>query len=249
MAPVSTSAIVLHTFRYGETSKIVRLATRDLGVQSAIAKGAMRENSRFGAKLETLSQGIAQLYIKNTRELQTLAEFEPTKIRRSLTNDVTRYAVAESLAELVLRFSPAEPNPQLYDDLGHSLDRLETVETGQLSVYGLGAIWRQVCELGYEPALSHCARDGRQVGTGSAHFSVTEGGVLCKRCAVGRKARRLPAEDRLLLESLIHGSADESTTLSKKRNAAHKRLLLRFVTQHLSEGREPKALSYWESLD
>jgi recombinational DNA repair protein (RecF pathway) len=39
MAPVSTPAVVLQTFRYSETSKIVRLATRDLGVQSAIARG------------------------------------------------------------------------------------------------------------------------------------------------------------------------------------------------------------------
>ena len=47
MAVISTSAIVLHTFPYGESSKIVRLATLDHGVLSAIAKGAQREKSRF----------------------------------------------------------------------------------------------------------------------------------------------------------------------------------------------------------
>ena len=41
MALVNTTAIVLSALRYSETSKIVRLATRDLGVQSAIAKGAL----------------------------------------------------------------------------------------------------------------------------------------------------------------------------------------------------------------
>ena len=49
MPLVSTPAIVLSALRYSETSKIVRLATRDVGVQSAIAKGALRPRSRFGA--------------------------------------------------------------------------------------------------------------------------------------------------------------------------------------------------------
>ncbi|MBK8004156.1 MAG: recombination protein O N-terminal domain-containing protein [Gemmatimonadetes bacterium] len=42
MTLVTTPAIVLATWRYGETSKIVRLATQDLGVQGVIAKGALR---------------------------------------------------------------------------------------------------------------------------------------------------------------------------------------------------------------
>src|SRR6266700_4162500 len=62
MSLVTTPAVVLQTYRYSETSKVVRLATRDLGVQSAIAKGALRPKSRFGAGLELLSEGVAQLY-------------------------------------------------------------------------------------------------------------------------------------------------------------------------------------------
>src|SRR5262244_2856402 len=67
MALVTTAAVVLRTYRYSETSKIVRLATRDLGVQSAIAKGALRPKSRFGAGLELLSEGSAQLYHRQPR--------------------------------------------------------------------------------------------------------------------------------------------------------------------------------------
>src|SRR5256885_14988823 len=60
MSLVTTPAVVLQTYRYSETSKVVRLATRDLGVHSAIAKGALRPKSRFGAALELLSEGVAQ---------------------------------------------------------------------------------------------------------------------------------------------------------------------------------------------
>jgi len=76
MPQLDTPAIVLSTIRYSETSKIVRLATREHGVQSAIAKGALRPRSRFGAALQTLSEGQARLLMKEHRELHVLASFD-----------------------------------------------------------------------------------------------------------------------------------------------------------------------------
>ena len=38
MPAISTSAIVLATYPYRETSRIVRLATRELGLTSAVAR-------------------------------------------------------------------------------------------------------------------------------------------------------------------------------------------------------------------
>ncbi len=63
MPLVTTDAIVLHTFRYGETSKIARLLTRDHGPQSVIAKGAMNPKGKFGARLQSLSEGVASFYL------------------------------------------------------------------------------------------------------------------------------------------------------------------------------------------
>src|SRR5436309_12873268 len=76
MALVTTSAVVLRTYPYSETSKIVRLATRYLGVQSAIAKGVLRPRSRFAAGLALLSEAMAQLYHRETRERHTLAALD-----------------------------------------------------------------------------------------------------------------------------------------------------------------------------
>src|SRR5580765_3758847 len=103
MSLVTTPAVVLRTYRYSETSKIVRLATRDLGVQSAIAKGVLRKRSPFGAALETLSEGVAQLYHRETRELQTLAAFDVISLRRDLAVDLGRFAGAAVLAEVMLK--------------------------------------------------------------------------------------------------------------------------------------------------
>src|SRR2546422_797156 len=84
MALVTTSAVVLRTYPYSETSKIVRLATRDLGVQSAIAKGVLRPRSRFAAGLGLLSEGMGQPCHRETPELPTLAPFDLPGLRRAL---------------------------------------------------------------------------------------------------------------------------------------------------------------------
>ena len=47
-----TEAIVLRSIRYGEADRILHLYTPDHGRVSAIAKGARRTRSRFGARLE-----------------------------------------------------------------------------------------------------------------------------------------------------------------------------------------------------
>src|SRR5213593_1761174 len=124
MSLVTTPAVVLQTYRYSETSKVVRLATRELGVQSAIAKGALRPKSRFGAGLELLSEGVAQLYHRDTRELHTLGAFDLVTLRRELTADVGRFAAAAALAQVVLKMAPPAPLPAAYDTLTAALDSL-----------------------------------------------------------------------------------------------------------------------------
>src|SRR5947199_205609 len=122
MALVTTPAVVLQTYRYSETSKVVRLATRELGVQSAIAKGALRPKSRFGAGLELLSEGTAQLYFRETRELHTLAAFDLANLRRDLAAEVGRFAGATALAEVMLKMAPPAPLPAAYDTFTTALD-------------------------------------------------------------------------------------------------------------------------------
>jgi DNA repair protein RecO (recombination protein O) len=253
MAPISTPAIVLHTFPYGESSKIVRLATREHGVLSAIAKGALRPKSRFGARIQLLSEGVAQLYIKQTRELQTLAEFDVENQRAELSHDVARYASASAVSELVLRFSPEEPHPEIYQLLSALLDVLAGIEAPRLPEVSLGALWSIVAALGFAPALDGCAVDGRAIEAGDADFSVADGGFVCAMCGRGRETARLSADDRSALEFLVRGGVGKlleggTWSLPPKHAAAHRRLLSRFVRLHVAEGRELQALEFWEGV-
>ena len=78
MALLATEAIVLHSFDYLESSRILRIVTRDAGVRSVLAKGARRSSRRFGSALDLFAQGSAQLYAKPGRDLDTLSGFDVT---------------------------------------------------------------------------------------------------------------------------------------------------------------------------
>ncbi len=245
MGLVSTPAVVLSTLRYSETSKIVRLATREHGVQSVIAKGALRPRSRFGAALQLLSEGQAQFVLKENRELHLLTSFDLRRLHAGLAADLERYAVACALAEVMLRFAPPDPHPESFDLLRQALEELELAPVALVEALGYRLLWRMVSVLGFEPSLDGCVIDGTPLPeAGPLPFSTREGGALCPACASQHGATQLPEQARADLVALMDSSA-ELPTFDEKHGAAHRRLLGRYVRYHLGEGAELPALEFW----
>lgn len=245
MALVQTPAIILSHLRYGETSKIVRFATRDLGVQSAIAKGALRPRSRFGAALQVLSGGQAHLLVKENRDLHLLTAFDLQHLRVGLTAYLPRYTTGMALAEVMLRFAPPDPHPEAFDLFGASLDSLEVTPPDEVPALGLRLLWLLISALGFAPSLELCARDGAPVpAEGPLPFNIREGGALCASCAALLGANRLPPEARLALARLIDGQA-ALPALDARHLAAHQRLLSGYIRCHLAESTELPALDFW----
>ena len=96
MAVVSSDAIILQAFKYGDSSKILRLITRDNGLQSVIAKGAAKPKSQFGGILEPFVDGVATFYAKDNRDLHTLSRFDLTRSRQSLGTDLVRFEIGRA---------------------------------------------------------------------------------------------------------------------------------------------------------
>ena len=244
MPPVSTPAIVLSTLRYSETSKIVRLATRDFGVQSAIAKGALRPKSRFGAALQLLSEGQAQLHMKEHRELHLLTAFDVRQLHVGLASDLERYAIACALSEVMLRFAPADAHPESFELLRHALVELETTAHANVEAMGLRLLWQLVSVLGFAPSIEVCVIDGAPLPSGPLPCSSRDGGALCSTCASHHGATNLPEQARTDLLALLE-PASELPALDSKHGAAHRRLLARYIRYHLGEGAELPALEFW----
>src|SRR6266513_1576931 len=114
MTLVVTEAIVLHTFDYLESSRILRLVTREAGVRSVLARGARRSSRRFGSALDLFAQGSAQLHVKPGRDLDTLGGFDVERARPALASELARFTGAAVIAELTLRFGRDAEDPDLF---------------------------------------------------------------------------------------------------------------------------------------
>ena len=232
MSLISADAIILQTFAYGETSRILKLLTRTHGLQSALAKGTRGPRSRFGGVLEPFVEGTITLNFRENRELQTLAGFELRRARQGLGRELLRLGGASLLAELVLRTGSEEPQPALYDAVRDALDRLEAAEPQDTERLILMLVWQLVGMLGFAPELDTCLSCGRAIGAEEeTRFSYSAGGVLCTTCAVAGGGALLPPRARAALQSFLSG---ESVPL--ERTLGHWRLLQRYLDHHVLEG-------------
>ena len=260
MTAVVTPAVVLHAFDYMESSRIVRLFTRDAGVQSALARGARSSRKRFGGggALDLFVEGEAHFHVKPGRELHTLVGFDVSRSRPGLALEIGRFTAASALSELVLRFARDDAQPALYDAFLAALDRLAAAPAGQSREAGLAGAWRLVAELGFAPSVDACGSCHVAIPVDDpAPFSHPAGGVLCAICArLGGATRRLPPEARAALRRWTtegEGTADSgeldtgvASPLDDGAGRAHQRLLREFLREHLTDGRPMRAMDVWE---
>ena len=242
---IETAAIVLHAFDYRETSRIVRLATREAGVVSAIAKGARRPKSRFGQGLDLFTGGTAQLVLHGNRDLHTLAGFDATRARPALASSLPRFGGAAALAEICLRFG-TEATAGVHDALAAALDRIGSGPEDDVTAAVLAAGWRIVGELGFAPTLDTCALCHRELQPDEdVRFAHRSGGAVCATCrSLVPGARTLPAAARATLLTWMAGQENPLPDAPTAR--AHQRLLREFLEEHLGEGRAFTAFQAWE---
>jgi DNA repair protein RecO (recombination protein O) len=246
MPLLATEAIVLHIFDYLESSRIVRMLTREAGIQSALARGARKSRARFGSALDLFAEGSAQLYVKPNRELHNLTSFELAQSRSQLGADVGRFTAASAVAELALRFAGEEGNPQLYDTVSDALDRITVAIPGRTITEGLAACWRIVSVVGFTPELASCALCHTPLReAGDATFSHHSGGVICPTCsALSAGGRRIPGSARQAIRGWLE--SDYSVDVTEAEARSHQRLLREFLAAHVPDDRPLRAFAVWE---
>lgn len=241
-----TEAIVLHAFNYSESSRILRLATREAGVQSVLARGARASQRRFGSAVDLFAEGEVQYEVRTGRDLHTLARFDVLRSRIALGSSLPRFEGASALAEVMLRVAGDDDTPgDAFDALRAGLDAIAT--ESEATVATIRAIWRLLSTLGFSPALESCVHCDRVLAPElDVAFSAEAGGVLCEGCAARLPARRIPADARRqLTQWLERDGVDGLVGLELLTERAHRRLLHSFVHAHLTDGRPLRAFDAW----
>jgi DNA repair protein RecO (recombination protein O) len=110
----TTDALILRTYKLGESDRIVVFLTRDRGKKRGVAKNARQSRRRFGGALEPMTCGRVQYLERERRDLVFLHYVEPTRSPLSAA-DGEALGYVGYFAELIDEWAPeADPSETLF---------------------------------------------------------------------------------------------------------------------------------------
>lgn len=246
---VKTEAIVLRSMKYGETSRILTLYTREFGRMSVIVKGARGTKPKFGAALDLMSRSDAVIYTKEQRELQLMTQADLVRQYRRVIDSSDRLMYGFAILEfLYATVHGEEAHEELYDILLHALEALDAEQARPANVL-LHYLLRLSGALGIGIDAHHCARcrisfEEERALRGSAAFSLTGGGFTCADCPPAPDSMETAVETVRALSWLDRRPAAEVHTLALTPRSAGEALqvLQRHLKSHVPDMRMVKSV-------
>lgn len=185
-----TEAIILRAYNLAEADKIVVCLTRDAGVIRAVAKGARRLKSRFGAALEPSTVLALGYFEKEGKELVSLNHAEIIDSHFGLSHSAEIVLAFAYMSELIMEFSPpGEPNERVYRMVRAVFEALESAPSDLYAFIRYFEIWLLRLS-GFFPDIRLCANCRSRLDVeGLIEFYVTDQGLCCGNCICRSKTR------------------------------------------------------------
>jgi DNA repair protein RecO (recombination protein O) len=181
MSSVKSSAIVLKSINWRDTSKIVTLFTREEGKLSVIAKGARQLKSNYQGILESINLLEVVIYISATRKLQILGQATLEDAYKSIRVDYEKTGYAFALLELTdIFFKEGSVDTIFFDFLKTLLSEIGKISDPKYVFWYF--LIKISSYLGFKPEFNNCTTCDRTIGAEESVFSIQEGGIICKKC-------------------------------------------------------------------
>jgi len=210
MPSFATDALVLRTYRFGETSRVVVFLTRERGKQRAVAKGARGPRSRYRGTLETLSEVRVGLSGRQGAELLRLGQCELLRSAFPAAGDALAAGLSLSyFAELLEAFSQE----------GEAEEAVYRLAVAAVRALGAGAAPDAMSRYleawllklnGLYPPLDRCAACGRPLPAGALRYQDAARGFVCDDCGPA-SGPVLPAAARAFLAEAFRRAPDALT--------------------------------------
>ena len=152
---VTTEGIVLHFIKYGESSIIATIYTREFGRQSFLINAARSKKSKNKASLlQPLFLVDLVTYQKQTREIQRIKELKSHQTYQNIPFEVAKSTQAIFLAEMLYKtIGEQESFPEMFDFIQHTLLYFDLMEAGSANFH-LWFLLRLTEYLGFLPDTS-----------------------------------------------------------------------------------------------
>ncbi len=180
-----TDAIILDSFDFGESDRILAFCTKEFGKVKGIAKGARRSRKRFVGRLEPASCIKLFFHYSEKSELVRVEDAALIHGFDNLRGDVESFTSACYLLELTGAFTrPGFSLPEVFNLLSNFLSFMD--RGGDTTLLSRFYEVKLLSILGYMPGLEHCVSCGGAVAGpekgGKLRFCARSGGLLCYDC-------------------------------------------------------------------
>lgn len=236
----TTKGFVFHVIRYADTGAIVKIYTRDFGLQSYMVKGLFSKKSKLRSALFG-HMSMLELTVNHqaNRSLHYIGEAWPCKDIHFISDDMARVSVMMFINELLYKcIKEEEPNPGLFGFIDQWIDNLNKPEI-PLPVFHLQFMLRLTAHLGFSPRFSKV--------TSGNYFDMEEG-IFLDSEPLHRYYISGPAA--LLLEKLQLTDVTDLSTISVTREVRNELLdrLIDYYRLHIPEMGEMKTVRVMQEV-
>jgi len=214
MPSYKAKAIILKSYKLGESDKIIKMYSLDGDVISAVAKGARKVRSKFGGRLELFN--LVELEITKGRNLDIINQLEIIKNFKDIASDFYKFVFCEIISNIILKTqaSGGEHSPALFKLIYICFNEINNADPDDIPLLKkimcfFGIKFLRVT--GYTPLLESCSKCNRQLenlysfSKDKIYFSIRYGGILCDKCAYSPAGREtLSASDYRFLCDLFN---------------------------------------------
>lgn len=182
MSITKADAIILHSRKQGETSKILRLYTREFGKMTAMAKGSRSTRSKYLGALEPFTHVSLVFYKKENRLMNYLSDASITESFSSLHAQLGKMALAAVACEMI---DKSEQEDHSHPEQFHLLlDTLRALDQHKISLRNIIRAFQIqfISMAGFAPELESCHFCRRSSVDALNYFSPELGLYSCSQC-------------------------------------------------------------------
>ncbi|MCD6354717.1 MAG: DNA repair protein RecO [Prolixibacteraceae bacterium] len=157
----STEGIVLHFIKYGESSVISTIFTKEFGRQSYLINAARSKRSKNkAALLQPLFFVDLVAYQRQTHDLHRIKEMKAGETFQNIPFDIVKSSQAIFLSEILYKtISEQESYPEMFEFIKNALLYFDLMEKGAVNFH-LYFLYRLTEYLGFLPNTSSAGFEG-----------------------------------------------------------------------------------------
>ena len=214
MPSYKAKAIILKSYKLGESDKIIKMYSDEGDVISAVAKGARKVRSRFSGRLELFN--LVEMELARGRNLDVISQAEILKSFKNIASDFYKFVFCEIISKIILKtqIPGGDLSPLLFKLIYVCFNEINDTEPEDIS-----SLKKIMCFFGikflkitgFTPLLGNCSKCNKRSGNlysftvEKIYFSVRHGGILCEKCADSLPGREtLSASDYRFLYDLFN---------------------------------------------